>query len=358
MDIDPRRMRVLRAVALRGGIMDAARLLHLSPSAVSQQIRQLEREVGIPVLDRSRRRVELTPAGRLLAARADRIEAELAEARRELAMLSGRVSGPVVAAAFPTAIRHLLVPAIGQLARTHPDVRPSVVDLEGPEALHELGTGGIDVLITERDGGHQESPPPGVAVRALLDDDYRVVVPAGWEASVGSIGDLAGGPWIAGPAGSACVQALDRLAGEYRFSPRRAHVCLEFPAVLALVAGGLGAAVVPLLALADVPADAIRVTAIPSVGFRRLSALFRTTPSGPEPVVAAMLGALERAAEPHRSRPRTPGRSGRDQQHAAEGGADAGRLDRPEPFAEQVPGQQRGPDRVQRGEDGDDRDET
>jgi len=123
MKIDPRRLRVLRAVSVGGGVMDAARLLHLTPSAVSQHLAQLEREVGLTLVDRSRRRVELTEAGRLLADRAERIEHELAEARCDLAALSGRVSGPVVVTAFATAIRHLLVPAITLLSRTHPDVR-------------------------------------------------------------------------------------------------------------------------------------------------------------------------------------------------------------------------------------------
>uniref|UniRef100_UPI000AC3BA4A helix-turn-helix domain-containing protein n=1 Tax=Streptomyces scabiei TaxID=1930 RepID=UPI000AC3BA4A len=63
MELDPRRLRVLRAVALRGGVVDAAKVLHLTPSAVSQHLAQLEREVGQPLVDRSRRRAGLTPAG-------------------------------------------------------------------------------------------------------------------------------------------------------------------------------------------------------------------------------------------------------------------------------------------------------
>jgi len=292
MDIDPRRLRVLRAVALRGGVMDAARLLHLTPSAVSQQLSLLEQEVGLPLLDRSRRRIGLTAAGQLLAARAERIEQELAEARRDLAALSGRVSGPVVVAAFATAIRHLLVPAIVVVTRSHPDVRPSVVELEGPEALHELRTGGVDVVITE--GDRPPAELPGLAAHPLADDEYRIAVPSNWAPrTVRDLGEL---PWVAAPPDSACGAALDRLAAKYRFTPVRAHTCLEFPAVLALVAGGLGAAILPTLALTDVPAGTVTVTSLPVGGARRLTALRRAPRSGPEPVAATLIDALHEAA--------------------------------------------------------------
>ena len=130
MELDPRRLRVLRAVALRGGMAAAAQLLHLTPSAVSQQLAQLEREVGQPLIDRSRRTASLTPAGQVLAARAERIEQELTEARRELTELNGRLSGPVTIAAFSSAVCHLVVPALRELATSHPDLEPEVVELE------------------------------------------------------------------------------------------------------------------------------------------------------------------------------------------------------------------------------------
>lgn len=297
MEIDPRRLRVLRAVAIGGGVMNAARILHLTPSAVSQHLAQLEREVGLTLVDRSRRRVELNEAGRLLAARAERIEQELAEARRELTALSGRVSGPVVVAAFSTAIRHLLVPAIALLSQTHPNVRPRVFDLEGAPAERELRTGGIDVLITERDAGEHGPLRDGLAERVLGDDPYRVVVPTRWTIRPRSVSDLADQPWISGPPESACGQALDRLAGQYRFTPQRAHVCIEFPSVLGLVAGGFGAAIVPMLALREADPDAVAVTDITVGGARRLAAVHRVSRAGIEPVVTVTLDALSESAD-------------------------------------------------------------
>ncbi|MEU9126991.1 LysR family transcriptional regulator [Kitasatospora sp. NPDC048540] len=307
MEIDPRRLRVLHAVAVRGGVMEGARLLHLTPSAVSQQIAQLERETGVKLLDRTHRRVELTAAGRLLAARAERIERELADARRELAALSGRAVGRVVVAAFPTAVRHLVVPAIGRLAVDHPDIELSVVDTEGQAALRELRTGAVDVVIAEQDaalasaatapaGTGDRERRTGIAVRTVLEDEYRIVVPPGWAARIRTVADLAAVPWIAAPPESACGQALARLAAEHALTPRRAHVCMEFPAVLALVEAGLGAAVVPLLALAGVPQGRVAAAALPGVGHRVVSVHHRAGTAGPEPVVAAVVGALADAA--------------------------------------------------------------
>ncbi|MCZ4120978.1 LysR family transcriptional regulator [Streptomyces sp. H39-S7] len=295
MELDPRRLRVLRAVALRGGVMDAARLLHLSPSAVSQQLVQLEREVGLPLVDRSRRRVGLTPAGRLLAARAERIEQELAEARRELTELSGRVVGPVTIAAFSTAVCHLLAPALRSLQEAHPELQPRVVELEGPSALRELRTGGCDLVVTEHDGGNAASSDGhDLASAPVADDEYRVVTPVGWPRPA-SVRDLADRPWIACPEDTACGRALLRICADHGFTARRDHVCREFPTVLAMVAAGAGAAVVPTLALGRAASAVVAVPAVSGVGHRRISALFRR--SGPEPLTSAVVGALRVSAE-------------------------------------------------------------
>src|SRR5688572_26730362 len=100
MRIDPRRLVVLRAVADAGGVLAAASVLHLTPSAVSQHIARLEAETGVTLLDRSRlggrRSVGLTTAGRLLARHAARLTDVLAAAEHDLAALTGQVSGPVV----------------------------------------------------------------------------------------------------------------------------------------------------------------------------------------------------------------------------------------------------------------------
>ena len=292
MDIDPRRLLILRVVALRGGVSDAAKLLHLTASAVSQQLTQLERETGIALFDRSQRRIGLTAAGQLLAARAGRIEQELSEASRQLQDLSGRVSGPVVIASFSSVIRQILVPTIGILSRTHPELQPRVFELEGQPALRELRTGGVDLVIAERSDGSAEPRHSGLTGRHLADDGYQVVVPSNWTPVPQAMKDLSTRPWISGPPESASGQALERLAARHRFHPDLRHFCLEYPSTLSLVAAGLGAAVVPTLALGGEYAEGVTITAIPTALFRRIMVLFRTSERGPSPLELALIAAL------------------------------------------------------------------
>ncbi|WP_049575467.1 LysR family transcriptional regulator [Nonomuraea sp. SBT364] len=295
MEIDPRRLRILHEVARRGGVMRAAEALFLTPSAVSQQLAQLEREVGLALIDRSQRRVSLTPAGRVLAGYAERVEDELTEARRELTRFTERLSGPVRIAAFPTVITHILVPALRELATLHPRIVPSIHEVYGRPALQELRHGAVDVLITEQDMSLPVLAQPSLAARALYIDEYRIVVPASWSDPPRDVADLAAVPWVAGEPGQASGQALDRLAGLHGFEPRRVHVITEFGPALALVAAGHGVAIVPTLALLDVPVGEVRVTDIRDVGSRRIDAVTRVsrTRSGePDPVQAVVISAI------------------------------------------------------------------
>ena len=297
MELDPRRLRVLRAVALRGGVTDASRLLNLTPSAVSQQISLLESEVGLTLIDRSQRKMALTAAGQALANSAEVIEQELARAKRELAALSGRVSGPVTIAGFSTAIRYLLVPAFRRLAKSHPGLKPRVIEeVDEVKALRDLRTGRVDLVLTEREDHHPEPQYQDLQIHPLADDDYRILVPTQWTPPPAAARDLAKLPWIAGPPESGCGQALARLAGKYQFTPRIEHVCIEFPAMLTLVAAGLGAALLPTLALAGIdPAD-VAISAIPSHCSRRLSAVMRAPRFSSEPTVDTMVAELDEAA--------------------------------------------------------------
>lgn len=278
--------------------MRAAEALFLTPSAVSQQLAQLEREVGLALIDRSQRRVSLTPAGRVLAGYAERVEDELAEARRELTRFTERIAGPVRIAAFPTVIKHMLVPAMRDLAERHPKIVPVIHEVYGQPALQELRLGAVDVLITEQDMSLPTLPPASLTTRALYVDEYRIVAPPAWAEPPRTIAELAGAPWIAGEPDQACGQALDRLAALHGFEPRKVHVITEFGPTLALVAAGHGVAIVPALALLDVPEGQVRVSEIREVGARRLDAVTRVsrTRSGePDPVQAVVIAAIEEA---------------------------------------------------------------
>ncbi|WP_432969688.1 LysR substrate-binding domain-containing protein [Dactylosporangium sp. CA-233914] len=234
-----------------------------------------------------------------LARRSRKAAQQVAEqaAERELAAPSGRVSGQVRVAAFSTAIRHLLIPAMDRLAREHPGVVCSITEMEGAPALRELRRGVLDLTITDRDASLGLESRQQVSVVPLREDPYRVVVPAGWP-PVHDYGDLADRPWIAGPPSSTTGQVLERLGRQRSFTPRRAHVCVDYPAVFALVAAGHGAAITPDLALRGIgrDADRLRVTDLPGPGARHLDVLVAAGREG-QPAVEALLAALRKVAQ-------------------------------------------------------------
>jgi len=296
MQIDPRRLRVLHALAQRGTVAGAATLLHLTPSAVSQQLAQLEREVGVPLIDRAGHRLVLTGAGVALAHRAERIEDELSAARRDLAELTGRVAGVVRIASFHTATVHLLIPVLDELRAAHPEVVPLVVEIEGPPALTELRAGRADLVIAE------SSPTGATPVRAtrgrlaavhLRDDPYVTVVPASRTRVPRRLEQLADARWIVPTDDDHPARlVLDAVAAEAGFVPVVGHRYLMYPTVLALVAAGEGVALVPRMVL---PHPGVVRCPIPEVTGRRIEAIHRTSRHGPEPVVSVVVDALVEA---------------------------------------------------------------
>src|SRR5919108_3914256 len=119
--LDVRRLMLLAELSRRGTIAEVARVVGYTPSAVSQSLAQLEREIGVALLERDGRRVRLTPAATGLVARADRVLAELDAAAAELAAEQGTVRGSVVIGAFPSAAAGLVVPAEWVRQRPPPD---------------------------------------------------------------------------------------------------------------------------------------------------------------------------------------------------------------------------------------------
>jgi DNA-binding transcriptional LysR family regulator len=292
--IDPRRLRVLQAVAAHGSVVGAAEALCLTPPAVSQQLLALERETGASLIDRAGRRVRLTAAGRLLAAHGERVAAQLRQAERDLAELTGQAAGPVRIAAFQSVMAPLIGSALRDLAAANPAVRPVVAERYGPAAVAELRLGDLDIVLTEYDAANSPPAEPGLGLRHLAFDPYLLVIPPDWQVTPHHLRDLAGRPWVAGPPGTACDRALQRLAAEADIAIPAGDVCVEFPSVLALVAAGRGAAIIPQMTLG--PALVTICTLLPPLGGRHIAAWHQAGPVQPAPATATVLDALVRAA--------------------------------------------------------------
>jgi molybdate transport repressor ModE-like protein len=295
--LDVRRMRVLREVAGRGTIAAAARALSFTPSAVSQQLAALEREAGVALLDRQGGRVRLTEAGRRLVARTEAILAELEAASAELSAAAAEVTGDVHVAAFPSAERALLAPAIAMLLGRHPDVHVRTTELEPEASLPALRLGDVDLVLAHEDTSHPAPTDPRLERVDLLEDPLRVVLPPGHPADRDAVvlAELAEARWVATPPGTACRAMVDRACRAAGFVPDVPFHANDFGVLAAFVASGLGVAMVPEIALdAFGPELTIRPVADVPVTRRVYAAARR---GGLErPALAAMVDALREAA--------------------------------------------------------------
>jgi len=287
---------ILRAVDRHGGVVGAAEVLRVSPSAISQQLAALERDTGVALVDRSRRGgqrpIELTATGRRLAGYAAQLGLVLEEAEADMAAFAGAAAGPVTLAAFFTILSGYVGPALSRLARTHPGIRVRVIESDEARALPDLHAGAIDLVFVEDDAQHRRRSPAGLHYEVLLDDAFRLAVPVDWP-EVSDLADIADRPWVDGPPGSGLGQALARLRQTTGMAFPAAHSCSEFTAALAVVGAGLAGAFVPELALAVIsPQPGVRIVAPPGIGARRLGVLYRRSRHEPTPAVRAVLDVL------------------------------------------------------------------
>jgi DNA-binding transcriptional LysR family regulator len=287
---NPQRLRVLLAVVRAGGVVGAARTLHLTPQAVSQQVGLLEAELGVELFDRTRRRLTATELAKQLAEHAERIEAELVAAQRTAAAATDRATGVVRLAAFHSVIRWLVVEALPRVRARRPGITPIVVEMSGAGVLAALRAREVDLVFDDRDESSPPVPSPSIAARLLLREPYSIVAPPATASALRSLRQLAAQRWVAAPRATACHDALTRLAARARFEPEIAHICLEFPTTLELVRAGEGIAVLPALAIAD--AHGVSASPITGLGMRHLYLMQRTTRGGTEPAVDAVAEAI------------------------------------------------------------------
>jgi DNA-binding transcriptional LysR family regulator len=289
--LDARRLATLDAVLRTGSFAAAAGELGYTQSAVSQHIAELERAAGQRLLQR--RPVRATAAGRIAQRAARAAGTAIAAAETELRALQAGDAGTVRLAAFASAASALAAPALGDFARTHPAVHVTLVQLETPAAYDGLVAGRLDLAITF-DYDLDPSPAPDAIVRtAIAGDPLLVALPAEHRlAGAPSVGlaDLAGDAWIAAPLAGLPLGVL-RDARGVGFQPRLRFEGDDFRAVLALVASGLGIALLPELAARDLPAGvALRPIAGSPLSRHLYTARLRTETT--RPAVAALEAAI------------------------------------------------------------------
>ena len=240
----------LRAVDTHGSVVAAADALSYTPSAVSQQVKRLERQTGVALLERVGRGVILTDHGRHLVDAGGRLLADLEEVESTLHQRAGTVAGHLRLTAFSTAMRGLVAPVVRDLRAEHPDLTLSLTEREPWDTVDLVASGQTDLGVVHRWGDLSINVPDHLASTIVARDLADVVLHRDHPLAgspVLSPHDLLDEQWIATPEGTICRQWLTRMyAGTGRL-PRIAHTAMEFDSHLALVRAGLGIALVPRL---------------------------------------------------------------------------------------------------------------
>jgi DNA-binding transcriptional LysR family regulator len=284
------RLRALHAVATHGSLNAAAGVLNVSTSAVSQQLAKLEDEVGERLLERRGRGVTLTDAASLLASHAARALSVLSEAEAQLDARRAAVSGPLTIAAFATAARGLAPAALHSLADAHPALTVALHEIEPFDSVPLLVRGGVDLVVAQDWANAPLALPDGLARAPLLDDVADIALPQSHRLAgrgTVSLADLAGDPWISWPSGSICHDWLLHTLRSHGREPQVRHTAAEYATQLALVAAGLGAAVLPRLGRGPVPAG-VRVVGVTPALHRHVYALWRADASRRTAILAAV----------------------------------------------------------------------
>lgn len=249
--LDVRRMALLAAVLDTGSMTAAAEELNYTPSAVSQQLRRLEAEVGQPLLHRRARGVAPTEAGAVLADHARRILRQVAAAEADLAEIAGLRRGTLELGTFPTVASSLLPPAVTRFRSAYPAVRLSVRSARSEELIRLLedGTVGMSLLW---DYEWNRVDRAGFTLTHLLDDPTALLVatdhPLARRRTV-DLAELAGEEWIVRAHDDPVAEVLERSCRAAGFTPRIAFRANDHQEAQAMVGVGLGVSLVPRTAV-------------------------------------------------------------------------------------------------------------
>ncbi|WP_431875314.1 LysR family transcriptional regulator [Amycolatopsis sacchari] len=293
------RLRILVEVAHAGSIATAARRLGFTPSALSQQLARLEREVGCALLERRPTGASLTEAGRLLVTHGEVVAGELRAAEQALAALRRQPVADLGIGTFATAGQVLLPPAMRAFRTAHPDTRLRLIDLEPPDGYDLVVSGELDLLITHRYPGVALPPVRGLARQPLLADRLRVVLPADHRLAGAPrlrFEDLADDDWVSGDGNAPSRICFESLTAETGIRPRVAYETRDYAAILALVRAGLGVAFVPQSLLGSAARDGIVVRDLD--GRRPVREIFTVHRARPPGQVTTMVDLLRKVAGP------------------------------------------------------------
>jgi DNA-binding transcriptional LysR family regulator len=286
------RLIVLHELERRGSLAAVARALDYSPSAVSQQIAQLEREVGTALTEPVGRGVLLTDAARILVVHTRVAIDAIETAESELAASSVTVGGRLKVASLQTALLSLLPAALEVLSRDCPDLVVEVSQRGVTEAVSGLRTGAFEVVVGEEYPGAELVVEEGLQRQELGADRMMLALPSsGPWSDTASLQDVTGAPWALDPAPSVPGRWAREICRAAGFEPDVRFDGVDLLVHLQMVRAGRAVSLVPEL-LRTEWAQGVRLLPLPGEPQRQLFTLTRTARVS-HPAVVEFRRALE-----------------------------------------------------------------
>ncbi|MDT0301912.1 LysR family transcriptional regulator [Streptomonospora wellingtoniae] len=292
------RLRILHAIAANGSLNGAAEALHVTSSAVSQQLSKLEREVGQSLVERSGRGVRLTEAAQILVEHTGQILSLVQQAEAAVESHRGEISGALEVSSFASGARGLVTPALGALGQEHPDLRVHLSELEPDDSIPAVVRGDSDLALAVDWDGSPIALPKTLVKTPIMVDTADVALPVNHPLAhreLLELDEVVGEPWISWGKGSICHDWLDGTLRARGIEPTIAHSVEEHQTKLAMIACGLGAAVMPRLGLGPVP-EGVRLVPVQPALVRQVFAFWRKDAARRPAITAAVRTLREVAA--------------------------------------------------------------
>jgi DNA-binding transcriptional LysR family regulator len=325
--LDVRRLRLLVELSRRGTLAAVAEALAYSPSSVSQQLSQLEKEVGVPLLVQAGRRVQLTPQAELLVGHAQAVLERLEEAEADVARSLTSVGGTVRIAVFQSAAHAVVPQALTLLAAEHPDLRVEITEREPELALFDVAARDFDLVVAEQYPGTTRPLHPELDRVPLARDAIRLALPPHPSARRRGVrrvdpaaAPVASGtvlqpaptpellrqvsddgltaasdmPWVMEPRGTAARRFAEQLCRDAGFEPDVRFETADLMAHIRLIRSGNAVGMLPDLVWAGEP-PSVHLMPLPGDPEREVFSSTRRA-SARRPAVLAARDALARAA--------------------------------------------------------------
>ncbi len=296
MDLNLRRLRILREVAHHGGVSAAAREMHYSASGISQQMAALELEVGAPVLERRGRGIVLTEVGRVVLEHAEILLGAERTAQAAVEQTRDTLAAELSVGVFSTVAAGLMPGIVQDLAVRHPEIHLRTREIDPDQAGIELRHGHLDLAFLIDYPDATEPWGPGITIVPAMYDVLHLAAPTG-QFAPGKVrlADLADHDWVVSGPRTYYGRAIRSACRQAGFEIRMTHDVDEQATALAMVAAGLGITLMSDLGRAFLPATGVDVLDL-TRPLRRQILVAHEEASGGRPAIRVFLESAARVS--------------------------------------------------------------